>query len=311
VAGAVFAFRERAFTTLDYMRLTVLGGILFHILWEAKRLYSIPFMPFLFVLAIDGMFRLAECVERSERKPVTADLTDSGGQRKKQMSKHWLTYLTLLATVLMLVWCIGMGKRLTGQEREARYYTAAQLMEHCDIKRGLYIGESVRQEFAATKPFNTVGIQTRNYSWYYGAENESVYCMTITDSEDHVLAKQLIYGKDFEDYEFCDTQFETIVPRAGGELFRITIDTVYADDVSYLVFYKKTSDAIDPYPWGGYVENGVQMEQADLTFRVYQKEEKALMSQTQMFAFAGITILVQIAQIYLLYRLRKREIQSI
>ena len=294
-AGAISSFRKRGFTELDYMRVAVLGGILFHILWEAKRLYSIPFMPFLLVLMFEGMWQLTGERECEETQQNTAT-----GLRSKQL----LTLLPAVSAVLTVAWCIAMGGRLTETEYEAHYYRASQLMERCDIKRGLAMGECIRQEFMASEPFDTVGIQIRNYSWYYGAENESVYRMKIEDSKGCVLREEMIYGSDFEDYEFCDTRFETIVPKAGGELYYVTIETVNADDVSYLVFYKKTSEAIDPYPWGSYVENGVTMEQADLTFRVFKQEKKMLLSAGGMLAFGGGLLVLQLLQFFLLRRLR-------
>lgn len=294
--GAIFGIGSEKFEDADYMRLTVLGGILFHIVWEAKRLYSIPFMPFLLVLMMDGLFKLRGISESFD------------GEAGKTKSKRVLTYVLLSAAALTTVFAAGMCRKLTQTQIQTRRYAASQWMERCDIKRGLYMGENIRQEFMAERAFDTIGVQVRNYSWYYGKENESEYRMTITDSEDHVLREAVIYGKDFGDYEFCDTRFEPIIPKRGGELYRVSIETVYADDISYLVFYKKASDSIDPYPWGGYVENGVSMPQADMTFIVYEGGERPFFSRLVFWLFIGSMIFLQFFFILLL---RKKEKQPI
>lgn len=291
--GVVFGVGRESFEDTDYMRLAVLGGILFHIVWEAKRLYSIPFMPFLLVLMIDGIFRTCGFFEASVK------------EERKTKGKHMLTSLLLAAAVLTTLFACSMCGRLTQTQAQTRRYAASQWMERCDIKRGLYMGESVRQEFMADRPFDTIGVQVRNYSWYYGKDNESQYRMTVTDSEDNVLREEIIYGKDFEDYEFCDTSFEPIVPERDGELYRFTIETIYADDISYLVFYKKASDSIDPYPWGGYVENGVSMPQADMTFVVYESGMHPFLDRTDFWFFISSMIFLQFFFILLLTKKEK------
>lgn len=299
LAGAVITYKTKGFHEMDYMRLAVLGGILFHIIWEAKRLYSLPFMPFLLVLMLDGIWQLKNLSEQTANAGQCKDTANgyNNAVRPKRL-KMSTAILPALSMVLIIVWVLGAGRQITTGEQAKRHYAASQLMERCDIKRGLLMGESIRQEFMADRAFDTIGIQTRNYSWFYGRENESQYRMTITDSQDNVLRQALIYGKDFEDYEFCDTSFEAIIPKKGGELYRVTIDTVYADDISYLVFYKKASDSIDPYPWGNYVENGVLMDGADMTFRVYEQQNKPLMSLIGLLIFACVHLIIQIIQFF-------------
>jgi len=290
------SFQKQKFDVSDYMKLVVLGGILFHILWEAKRLYSIPFMPFLLILMNDGI-----CIFGEE--------TENTVSAVKHLSKHkvltWLQGMAALLTVILLVCNFS---ECTQEKRTRNTFVASQLMERCDIKKGLFGKEAVRQEFFADRPFNTIGVEVRNYSWYYGEENQSVYRLTVTNQMDEMLREAYIYGKDFEDYEFCDTTFEEIVPKKGGELYRFTIEPVKAEGNSYLVFYKKAASAIDPYPWGSYVENGVLMENADLTFRAYQKEDSVLCSETAYFFGGLFLVFVQIFQIYLLSRKKKMPI---
>ena len=279
-AGTVCAFARRSIQSSDYMRIVLLGGILFHLLWEAKPLYSLPFMPFLLVLMTEGLWQLLEALGVETAGDRLRSLR--GGRRNKERISYPVIALSVLAWLCLMIWGFGYGQQLLKQERTIRNYTASQAMERCDIKRGLLKTEAVRQEFRADRPFNTIGVQTRNYSWFYGKENESLYRLTVLDSEDQVLRQALIKGSEFEDYEYCDVSFEPVVPQKGGELYRFLIETVKADDISYLVFYKKASDAIDPYPWGDYVENGVPMEQADLTFRVYQKEYGPVMAKKDL-----------------------------
>ncbi len=297
VFGTVCAFAKRSVQAADYMRIVLLGGILFHLLWEAKPLYSLPFMPFLLVLMTEGLWQLLELSGAA----ATGDRwrNRKGGTKGKERNAYPVIILSAAAWLGLMIWGFGYGQKLLEQERTIRNYTASQAMERCDIKRGLLANEAVRQEFRADRTFNTIGVQIRNYSWFYGKQNESLYRLTLFDSEDQMLRQALIKGSDFEDYEYCDVSFEPVMPEKGGELYRFLIETVQADDISNLVFYKKASDAIDPYPWGAYVENGVPMEQADLTFRVYQKEYGPVMAKKELLFLILPQILLQLAVLLL------------
>lgn len=292
--GTIFVFREKRFTPADFARLAVVGGILFHILWEAKRLYSLPFMPFLLFLFVDGTIMLWERCGKTDENIV----------HKNRI----LQIALLLSFVVTLLWLGTHYETLTIENKTQKSYVASQLMERCDIKHGLMEQESVRQDFYANRPFNTIGVQVRNYSWYYDKENESVYKMTLTDAEDQVIREAYIYGTDFEDYKFSDTGFETVIPPEGGSIYHFTIETVYADDISYLVFYKKAATAIDPYPWGDYVENGVRMEQTDLTFQVYLERKEPDVHRGVFWIGGSVFLFLQIFMIYLFRKQKEKPI---
>lgn len=299
IIGTIFGFQNRPFSESDYFRVIVIGGILFHIFWEAKRLYSIPFMPYLIILAIEGIY-LLNC---KEKEYVHNDVLNH--------SKHMLILFMSFSMFGVIVFGFTVGREMVNTKCEKNYYVASQLMERCEIRRALTEGESLRQEFMASNPFNTIGVQVREYSWYYERENESVYHMKLTNSDDVVIREAYIYGKDMEDYGYCDTSFETVVPNPEGELYRFTIEAVKADADNYLVFYTKRSDAIDPYQWGEYVENGVQMPNIDMTFRVYKKVEDHIIEISTLLIFVFIHLFLQLAEIIKIIWLTKREKQTI
>ena len=268
------------FDELDCAKTTILGGVFFHILWEAKRLYSIPFMPALLVLMVDGMLSQFESL-------------DEYFENKENTKRKYIMVIPAWCAVAVMFYGVTQYGAMTHTYAEKNRFVTAQLMERCDIKKGLMPGEVMRQEFFANSPFDTIGVQVREYSWYYGTTNESKYKLTLTDEADNVLREVYIYGDKMEDYAYSDTTFETVTPQKGGQLYRFTVEAVDADAENYLVFYTKRADAIDPYPYGSYVENGVMMPQADMTFRVLKKEEKGDFTKGGYIAFIVMLLILQ------------------
>lgn len=272
---------EAFFDEKDCAKTTILGGVIFHILWEAKRLYSIPFMPTLLILMVEGMLTQFE------------SLDDFFENKQQNKGKYFYVFPIWCAAVTLLYGITQYGSS-TNPFIEKNRLVTAQLMERCDIKKAFLPGEQMRQEFFASAPFDTIGVQVREYSWYYGTTNESKYKLTLTDEADNVLREVYIYGDKMEDYAYSDTTFETVTPQNGGQLYRFTVEAVDADAENYLVFYTKRADAIDPYPYGSYVENGVMMPQADMTFRVLKKEGTGDFSKGGYIAFVAMLLILQV-----------------
>lgn len=282
------------FDETDCAKTTVLGGVFFHILWEAKRLYSIPFMPALLVLMVDGMLSQFEGL-------------DGFFEKQENSNRKYILVIPVWCAVVTLFYGTVQYGSSTQIYMEKNRLVTAQLMERCDIKKGLMPGEQMRQEFFASAPFDTIGVQVREYSWYYGTTNESKYKLTLTDEADNVLREVFILGDKMEDYAYADTSFDTVTPKKGGQLYRFTVEAVDGDADNYLVFYTKRADAIDPYPWGSYIENGVTMPQTDMTFRVLKKEEKGDFSKGGYIAFITMLLMLQgLAAIGICTKLQKK-----
>ena len=259
--GGVLSLRKKTPDLFLLFRLCLVGGFLFYLIWEAKELYSIAFMPFVFLLCISSLLEIDSLLENSG-KPETNDQSIPASKGRLAVGIG-----AIVACLLTIGAAVTFYPELTQKVQPQYDYAVSQTMSKCDTKAGLTAGNSISQEFYADKPFNTAGARIRETTWYYGIPNESMYRMTITDTEGTVVAEQTLSGDDYEDLSYCDVTFPVITPPKGGETYRLTYEALQTDDSSYLVFLKRISGNLDCYPDGTYEENGAFVS-ADLTFHV-------------------------------------------
>ena len=263
LAGGVLSLRKKTPDLFLLFRLCLVGGFLFYLIWEAKELYSIAFMPFVFLLAIDSLLSVDSLLAIDSK----LEQYSSPEHNARTVVSVSIVSVSIAACLLTIGAAITFYPELTQKVQSQNDYIVSQTMSKCDTKAGLTAGNSICQEFYANKPFNTAGARIRETTWYYGIPNESSYRMTITDSKGTVVAEQTLSGDDYEDLSYCDVTFPAVTPPKGGETYRLTYEALETDDSSYLVFLKRISGNLDCYPDGTYMENGAFVS-ADLTFYV-------------------------------------------
>lgn len=235
---------------LYIVSLNLLGGIIFHLLWEAGEVYNISFSCSIIVLASEG-FTICSNYLNSNKKPKIRPVIIS-------------------FTTIMALLCIGyVGSKLTKIPYTHYEYAMKQDLAEPDTTLPLLNDTVLCQTFQTQRAFNTVGIKVRNS---LGNENCSSYKFQLLNSNNDILLESNIIGAWAFDKDFYRIEFETIYPN-GEEEFKIKIIPNIVSDVHFLTFQSYSTGNYDIYHNGVLYKNDVATDE-DLTFIVLNKIEK-------------------------------------
>lgn len=265
--------------------LTVLGGILFYLLWEGKSSYSVPFLPFLCILAVDG----AEF-----RRKVTI-------KRETLLKTAQILILITIVTGVANYWTFSKVKETWNHYRiYSDNVVAMQWQEEISQK-----DQVVTQDFFVSGGFNRLRI--------FCKKNEDYHCQyKVQLRKDGRIVNEFLV--DETNIEVFDEENSFITLKTSEQKvqrrqqYQIRIEPVTAgaqDSVRWGSRYSKVTDIYD----GACIVDG-EKQVTDLYLRVYEEKEGVYMSPILYIGLFMITIALEIWLLWSLYHLNtgKEEI---
>ncbi|MBD5544018.1 MAG: hypothetical protein HDR01_07250 [Lachnospiraceae bacterium] len=251
---------------LYVVKLNLLGGFLFHMLWEAGTIYSIGFMLLLPLSMIEGFAYLEEIT------------------RERMVKKG--KYLCLVPAAGIILLLILKNQAFFRQNYITNEATVNQFLYQCDEQELLMENVLYIQSFQGDKKFNRLGIQVKNES---GESNSAVYHVMLLDDKKKVLAEQNIQGGEISGYQFVTLSFDEVDGKSGEGCYYVVVEKTEGKKEDGLTFLSYDTGNYDAYRKGTLiVRNGMsgndflqekaEVEETssnlrDLAFCVYQQEE--------------------------------------
>lgn len=221
--------------------LTLLGGMVFHILWESFYVYSFGFSMLLVIPASESICRISQ----KRRTPLIAAV---------------LGLVSLTGLVILMTPIITEMKQSSYKHLD---YAVSQDMSLGDCEP-LMEGEVITQTFQSDLPFNRLGCKVYND---FGSENSSLYRMELLSSDGIVRAGFDFSGADAENGGYYCLDFDTIVPN-GRETYQIRLTALSADENAHLMFGYYNTHQYDIYS-DGFMTGLNSDERSDLAFQVF------------------------------------------
>lgn len=270
---AIFSMMKKRADTTFLLALNLLGGMVFHLLWETSPLYSIPFTLFSYALAVDGLGQLADC-----------------SLFQKKVSSYALLASSALCLLVSGIYLIAQRATYT---KEVHFLTDSVVAQHMETagENGpdMKVGQVWTQTFEAETPFNILEL-------YYGNPgmegNTSSYNITLSDEHGTVFYQDILYGDDTGydlDYEI---QFEPVIPQ-GRTTYTISIEPLAQDQEHYLHFSSQDCSRVDLYPHGSLSIDGVPVSR-DLSFRVQNLHLGTLATRKEYYLFAILLLSLEL-----------------
>ena len=221
--------------------LTLLGGIMFHILWESYFIYSFGFSMLLLIPASESVHRISE----KKYTPIISGI------------------LSIAALAGFAVLMIPAIQTLGDTEIRYNEYAVVQDMSLGECEP-LLKGDVITQTFVTNRPFDHVGCKVYND---FGASNESIYRMELLSSKGDVLAHRDFIGAETENGGYCYLKFDPIIPE-DNETYMIQLTPLHTTESSHLMFGYYNTHQYDIYSDG--VMTGLNSdEKSDLAFMVF------------------------------------------
>ena len=241
--AVVYALRKKCDSACYFILLTLLGGMVFHILWEAFYYYSFGFSMLLLIPASESIGNLSE----------------------KRYSPHTAGGIGIVAFAGLFLFLMPAIKELAAIEFKHNDYAVVQDMSLGECKP-LYKGDVITQTFIADRPFNHIGVKAYNDA---GAANESIYRMELLSADGNVLSHRDFIGAEAENGGYCYLKFDDIVPN-GKETYLIQLTPLHTTETSVLMFGYYNTHQYDIYSDG--IMTGLNSDaRTDLAFTVFQR----------------------------------------
>lgn len=260
------------------LALNLLGGMVFHLLWEASPFYSIPFTLFSYALAAESITQLDSfSILRSK---ATASVFFTG---------------ILLCFFLHSSYLLAQFHSYTQEEKIMTDFVVNQHMATVGEEGPpMKLGQIWTQTFEAETAFNLLDL-------YFEASdrenNTSVYDLTLSDEHGEIFYNDKLYGNKMGYDLFFEVQFEPIVP-SGRTAYTISIEPLLQDKDNYIRFSSQDTSRVDLYPYGALAINGTPTGR-DLSFRILNRHIGTAASKKEYGLF---TILLLSLELFLIIK---------
>lgn len=243
------------------LKITLLGGFLFYVLWEAAAQYQIPFLLVMALLAAMG----------AENPALSC---------QKEKGKRAMFFAGVTGVVLLGSFLIINVREYTGRIRETSHPVVTQMLANEPLK----VDGSFTQSFCSAQSFNYILFQWRNP---LGKENDCTYRITLRGEESGIIFSELLYGPGESYQGGFEKQFATVCPK-GRETFLLCMEKVDGSPEGYLEFVTYRMGGYDSYPAGSSLEE----PERDLTFLVSEKLAEPVFSLKEYLIFAAALFLL-------------------
>lgn len=233
--------------------ITIVGGMVFHLFWEAGEQYSMPFALLIIAAAAMG----ADSFLSQEEKWSASNNFSSS------LMKWGPPVLLLSATLIHAI--LGIDTRTT----EVFQPAAIQ-----DLVAGEAIflkqDQVLKQTVTCSSPVNTLTLRYK----YYGEQPENARIrLRLSDGKGNILTEELLpLEKFFQIFEFS---FPETTPD-GEETFLIELSGISIPDSEYVGFAAYNTGNWDTYPKGSVSLNEETLPNSDLYFELFHYSEKTL-----------------------------------
>lgn len=226
--------------------LTLLGGMLFHLIWETGEAYSMPF-ALLVIAGAAGSLSISS-------SPVFC--------KKFSSSKKVLIAFTLCGNIFLLM---QLKPILFDYDFEQVKTAAIQDLSEGDL---LFLSEQdiLIQTFSTSRAFDRVSLQ---YQYLSDCEEEALVLISLKDTAGNTLFQETVSCHvGYDEPVLCE--FPLVSPKENDTFF-IELQPVQVPADAKLSFSSYNTGNWDVYQPGKLFRNDMEVPGGDLTFHAYQE----------------------------------------
>lgn len=286
IISMISQYRKRKSLLLPFT-VTLLGSMLFYMIWEAKPEYCSPFLLILFILSADGMDVLFGACSKMTLKAAA----------KTQSAAIAGCAAMMIATVVMLV--SQYSSHVNTQYEFIDYavhVTAENLMECPKIYKDNTV---IEQEFYANTPFNRVEFAAKKYN-----NDNTKYLVSLCNENGNTLQSKTATVGDINENGRIAVYYDYVKPQ-GKQKYIVKIGKAQNNACrdSLAVRYKRTFGigSID----GECTVNGETAP--DILMNVTGRYTSSYYSASVYLLFAAASIAFEVAILILLMKERLKK----
>ena len=259
------------------MTLSIFGAILFYLIWEVKTSYHAPFLPFLFILSIDGIDKLKE-------KILVLDY--------KKLINISFIIIGIFTILLEIVLCNNFTKK----KEYFNYYSVNVLSPVTGMNEAMSRVNrdslTIKQEFISKGQFNNICIK----SDVIKDDKKIRYDIKLL-AGDKLLKSYSVNSDDIEKESLCLDVDKGVT--AEGNKYTIMIEHSKQKDDS-ISFKTIKYRSIDIYDGDMYINN--KKVNNDLVLKVYNHKKEVYMNKQVYLLLSKCLLIIE----FLIYMFVKK-----
>lgn len=251
--------------------LTLLGIIMFLLLWETNQKYNICFMTLIYILMGDGITRTLVCARK-------ADACHGLSQNKYYRWGIRLFFL-LIPAVISLFMAVDYPYYI---QKKSDYHRAViSNVSHKEKKQVLKRqGDVAEQTFITDRQFNEIGVMCLNDK----IDKDSYRCQILDENGNPLPIRNISIAKTFKTANnWLIFRLDTIAAARDAKKYTIRMECL-KDTENGMVLSVNPFDNYDMYTRGSLMVNSA-LSQRDMVFCVALREEESLMGMGSYVIF--------------------------
>lgn len=268
--------REKKIDLRFFFSLTLFGVIVFFILWEANKKYSICFTYLILLLTTDGFI----CLEDSIKKKLH--------KLEQSMSKIRFGYRSIVSLITLVLFIFMLVDSHYYIENKKEYSKPAVVIgynnnEYYCLKENT----SIIQTFRTANVFNQIQVLTKEKKRTGKKKN---YKFELIDETGNILAQELFSNNKINGDKYCIFRFHKVNRNHKNAKYYIKISCIDSRE-KYISFGYNYTNTMDPYKYGTFAINN-QRTNTDLVFSVVYSSYE---SYTTMLRYIIICLAILLA----------------
>lgn len=258
-------FRQKMISKSFLYMITLFGAVVFFVIWEGNRKYSVSFEYIMELLAAEGAILAYQLLVGKRKIAQTQEACNAKSIQEKLAGR--------IGTVMVIVSLVGaiaflpiMFKDSTGNHKyDANYIRIEE--EECRKfamkKNGV---KKIEQTFVANAEFDNLTLYVKKKNVVHKGK-KTKYKITICDPKGKPCISTIVEDANLKKgQERVYMKFEKIIPKKKGEEYVITIERV-AKGVDFLDFKVKEYLSQDKFQTGALYQDGT-LTGMDLCFYI-------------------------------------------
>lgn len=279
------------------INLTILGVMLFYIIWEAQPRYSMSFTLLMVMIMLQGQevidrlnilindqFKVLLCTRKVYKEYTLKNI--------KRFTQK-IGYALILMTGVMII--INQSEYTKKPIENIKFAVNQQKSQGANIKE-IDKNTVITQTFKTNRSFNTIELNMDTN----GRKNTASYIVELQDDEENVIYKKSIDSKDVKDDKYRKFSFDSVKPLKMTE-YKIKFYSKDAIKGNALALPRYSVEHYDILPTGKLYINQQEVL-GDLNFKVYDYQK---VPYTTSGKYILVCIIIMIIQFWLVRRIDK------
>lgn len=249
---ALQLFRKKAPDFIYAICITIVGGMVFHLFWEAGEQYSMPFALLMIAGASMGADSLSHLSEMHIRGNIKASLS-----------------AFIFSFIFMVTALVHGMPGIAGQESDVVQISAVQNLVAGEAIC-LHKDQVLTQTVTCSRPMNTLSLR---YKYYGEHKEEALIRLRLLDHSGNIITTEHLPLENF--FQIFDFTFPKTTADKG-ESFLIEICGVHIPDGEYVGFAAYNTGNWDTYPAGTAFLDNIPLPVSDIYFEFSKHSQKTL-----------------------------------